>query len=241
MAPRRGSQARRLRALCPSGGALQTRLLGVSGEGGVEGAGLWTYPSEDDILRCTPETVLSWIDDNFLRNDPYAFREVPGGFRSTAALIVRELKIDRNGIFCIGSGAIGLSLNPKKLSGGKLKRYDSKSDIDLAVISEVWFEMAWRDLREAAQPTTEYMDTLVRKYIQWQKARFFDGAILANRLLPALSFGREWGPSLVRIEEHVSVLFDREVSIGLWVYRDYWSLRNYVSEGLMKCRRGMVS
>jgi hypothetical protein len=213
----------------------------VSGEGDVEGVGLWTYPSEDDVLRCAPEIALSWIDDNFLRNDPYAFREVPGGFRSTAALIARELNIDRNGIFCIGSGAIGLSLSPKKLSDGKLKRYNDKSDLDLAVISEVWFETAWRDLRQAAQPTTEYMGALVRKNIEWQRKRFFDGAILANELLPALSFGPEWGPSLVRIGEHVSVLLGREVPTGLWIYRDYWSLRNYVSEGLIKCRKGMVS
>jgi hypothetical protein len=219
----------------------QARLLGVSREGGVEGPGLWTYPSEEDILECRPEIVLAWIDDNFLRNDAYAFREVPGGFRSTAALIAQELNIDRNGIFVIGSGAIGLSLNPDKLSDGKLKRYDNKSDIDLAVISEVYFEMAWRDLRQAAQPTTEVMDTLVRRHIKWQKKRFFDGAILANRLLPALSFGREWGPSIVRIEEHVSVLLEREIQVGLWIYRDYWSLRNYVSDGLIKCRKSMIS
>jgi hypothetical protein len=221
--------------------SFQARLHGVSTEGGVESAGLVTYPSEADILACKPETALSWIDEHFLRNDPYAFRDVPGGFRSTAALIAQELDIDRNGIFVIGSGSIGLSLNPGKLSNGKLKSFDNRSDIDLAVISEVYFEMAWRDLRKAAQPTTEVMDTLVRRHIQWQKKRFFDGAIVATHLLPALSFGREWGPALVRIEEHVSVLFEREVKLGLWIYRDYWSLRNYISDGLIKCRKSMIS
>jgi hypothetical protein len=196
------------------------------------------YPSEDDVLRCDP--VLTWIDDHFLRSDPYAFKDVPEGFKSTAALISRELTIDRNGIFCIGSGAIGLSLNPKKISEGRLKRFDEGSDLDLAVISEVRFETAWRDLREASQPTVGYMEESVRENIGWQKKRFFDGAILVNKLLAALSFGPDWVTALVRIEEHVSRLLDREISIGLWLYRDYWSLRNYVSEGFVKCRRDML-
>jgi hypothetical protein len=197
------------------------------------------YPSQDDVLHA--DSVLDWIDDNFLRNDPYAFKDIPGGFRSTAALISRELDIERNGIFCIGSGAIGLSLSPKKVSGGKLKEYDEKSDLDIAVISEVYFETAWRDLRRAFQPTIEFMDEALQEKIQWQKKRFFDGAILANMLLPALSFSPDWAPALVRIEEHISRLLDREISIGLWIYRDYWSLRNYVSDGLVKCRKSMMS
>lgn len=194
-----------------------------------------TYPSEDDILRV--KVVLPWIDDHFLRNDPYAFKDVPDGFRSTAALIAKELDIDRNGIFCIGSGAVGLSLNPAKMSDGSLKEYNNKSDLDLAVISEIYFETAWRDLRQAVQPTIDYMDTIVQQNIQWQKKKFFDGAILANQLLPALSFGSVWATALVRIQEHICRLFDREVSLGLWIYRDYWSLRNYVSDGLVKCRK----
>ncbi|GAA1110341.1 hypothetical protein [Nocardiopsis metallicus] len=195
------------------------------------------YPSEDEILRC--DSVLTWIDDNFLRNDPYSFKDTPDGFRSTAALIANSLEVDRNGIFCIGSGAIGLSLNPSKAKFGKLKRFDIESDIDLAVISEYHFETAWRDLRKASQPTLGYMEELVRDNISWQRRRLFDGTILAHKLLPALSFGPSWMTALVGVEEHISRLLDREISLGIWIYRDYWSLRNYVSDGLVKCRRGM--
>lgn len=197
-----------------------------------------TYPSEDDVLRCDP--VLTWIDDKYLRNDPYAFKDVADGFHSTASLIAQEFDVDRNGIFCIGSGAIGLSLNPANSTDGKLKRFDNESDLDLAIISEVHFEAAWRDLRRASQPTVEFMEQVVQENIQWQRKRFFDGAILAEKLLPALSFGPEWSIALIRCEEHICRLLEREVSIGLWIYRDYWSLRNYVSDGLMKCRRGMM-
>jgi hypothetical protein len=182
---------------------------------------------------------LSWIDENFLRQDPYAFSHIANGFRSIASLISTELEVDRNGVFCIGSGAIGWSLNPGKMNGNRLKKYDEQSDIDLAVISEVYFETAWRDLRRAVQPTTDYMDEVVRPYIEWQKKRFFDGAILANQLLPALSFGPLWAPAVVRIQERICVLLDREVAIGLWIYRDYWSLRNYISDGMIKCRKSI--
>lgn len=197
-----------------------------------------SYPSQDDIVQCT--SILPWIDEYFLRSDPYAFKDFSIGFRSTAALISKELDVDRNGIFCIGSGAVGLSLDPGKMRDGNLKRYDDRSDIDLAIISEVHFETAWRDLRRKSQPTLDYMEQLIERHINWQRKRFFDGAIVATHLIPALSFAQGWQPALVRIEEHVSRLLDREISLGLWIYRDYWSLRNYVSDGLMKCKRRLT-
>jgi hypothetical protein len=85
------------------------------------------------------------------------------------------------------------------------------------------------------------MDSLVKRNIDWQKKRFFDGAIIATHLVPALSFAEKWQPAIVRAEEHISLLLERETSLGLWLYRDYWSLRNYVSEGIMKCRKGLIS
>ncbi|MCX5068754.1 hypothetical protein OOJ91_23205 [Micromonospora lupini] len=191
------------------------------------------YPSQEEVLRGDP--LHDWIDEHFLRADPFAFDQI--GFRSSVKIISSSLDIDPNGIFCTGSGAMGFSINPHKVENNALKRFNDGSDLDIALISEVHFEAAWRDLRKAAQPSTQPMDELVRDHINWQKKRFFDGAVMANKLLPALSFGADWVAASVRISEHICRLLDREIDVEFWIYRDYWSLRNYIADGVTKCRK----
>lgn len=193
------------------------------------------YPTQEELVSAEP--LLDWIDSHFLRHDPFAFQE---NFRDISTLITAEFGVDPNAIFCIGSGAIGLSINPDKILNGILKPFNTASDIDLAFISEVHFEQAWRDLRAASQPTLAEISDLVRNNLKWQKKRFFDGAILANKLLPELSFGREWLASEVRLAQEISVALDREIDVNYWIYRDYWSLRNYVATGVMNCRRELI-
>jgi hypothetical protein len=127
-------------------------------------------------------------------------------------------------------------LNPSKVADSKLKRFDSQSDIDLIVISEVHFEAAWRDLRTATQPTLQEIDPFLLDNLNYQKKKLFDGAIVATMFLPYLSFGLEWIPAMVRVEEHISIALDRETEVHAWLYRDYWSVRNYISGSIVGCR-----
>lgn len=191
------------------------------------------YPSEQELLAADP--LLEWIDEHVLRQDPYAFRDA--NFRPIIAKTVELLGVDANGVYCIGSGAVGLSMSPGKVDKGTLKAFDHESDLDLAVVSEWHFETAWRDLRRATQPTVSYIDDELRAALKWQRKRFFDGAIIASELLPFVSFGNTWISSLTQLSQHIAVLLDREIDIKVWIYRDYWSLRNYVAEGIMRCRR----
>ena len=195
------------------------------------------YPTQGELLGADP--VPEWLDEHFLRQDPFAFRRT--GFRRVVRLVSTQLDVDANGVYCIGSGAVGLSLSPRKIVDDNLKPFDDESDIDLAVISDFHFETAWRDLRQATQsilPVSQIAET-VRENIAWQRKKLFDGAILAHKLLPELSFGGQWLPAMTRVSEAVVTMLDREVDINMWIYRDYWSLRNYVADGLVRCREGI--
>lgn len=194
------------------------------------------YPSESDLLGADP--LLPWIDEHFLRLDPFAFRAV--GFRPFVQMAVEEFGVDANGIFLIGSGAVGLSLNPANIREGRLARFSSESDLDVALVSEVHFEAAWRDLRRAAQPTVAVASSNLTENLNWQRKKFFDGAIIANKLLPELSFGASWLTAGVRLSERVATLLNREVEVNYWIYRDYWSVRNYVAKGVVECRKKVL-
>lgn len=193
------------------------------------------YPSEQDALSAAP--LIEWIDRHFLRHDPFAFPS-SDAFLEFRLSATRALDVEAYGVFCIGSGAIGLSLNPRKMDGGKLKVWDELSDLDVAVVSRTHFDQAWKDISHVAQPWTQHeMQELVVSNLRWQRKRLFDGAILAKVLMPALSFGPIWLPALTRLNQFYVELTGREREMNIWIYRDYWSLRNYVAVGLDRCQK----
>lgn len=180
------------------------------------------------------DPVFEWIDRHFLRCDPFAFAGFD--FQEFALRCSAEFKVDPNGIFCAGSGAVGLSINPDNITGRTLKPFDHESDLDIALISEMHFELAWRNLRERAHPALNELEFKFNEAIKHQKKRFFDGAILTTKLLSYLDFGPDWFPAKTNVGEYVAILFGREVKVDFWIYRDYWSLRSYVANSIIKCK-----
>ena len=193
------------------------------------------YPHETDLLGATDPP--GWIDQHFLRQDPFAFAHGTLSFHSAACTLSESLDVERNGIFCIGSGAIGLSINPAKIVDGHLKEFDHDSDLDVAIVSSRHFELAWRELLLATQPHLKEVPAAVEKNLAWQRKRLFDGAILANKLLGSLSFGTKWLGAIDSVSGRIEDSFDRSVTAEFWIYRDYWSLRNYVARGVVACQR----
>ncbi len=193
-----------------------------------------SYPTQDELIGADP--VFEWVDRYFIRRDPFAFQRADfGEFIFTCS---SAFGIDPNGVILTGSGAVGLSLNPDKILEGSLKQFGPDSDLDVALISEVHFERAWRNLREQAHPAlVNEMEGDLNRSLTLQKRRFFDGAILTNRLLPYLDFGVDWQGSHVRVAEAAARALDREVDVNYWVFRDYWSVRSYVANGIITCRR----
>lgn len=179
--------------------------------------------------------VLDWVDENFLRPDPFAFSEE--FWRKFTLKCSRLLGVEANGVYCIGSGALGYSLSPGKMRGSEPKLFDEESDIDLAIISHRYFEDSWRHLRSISHPAQEALDKEFRENIKWQKKRLFDGAILVNHFVEYLPYGEVWLRGMSQLAQMVSVELGREVEIGLWIYRDYWSVRNYVAEGAVAVAR----
>ena len=204
-----------------------------------------TYPDQDEILGCADHEIPRWIDKRFLRADPFAFSHSSGNlFGEFVHESADAFEVDPNGIFCVGSGAVGLSLSPNKIRTNQLKRFDKDSDIDLAIISSFHFEQSWRDLRIAghkAYGSIPSKNLLAR--LDHQRARMFDGAIVANRLLSRLSFGPSWLAAHKRLQLDWTdrIGLSGKGGINLWIYRDYWSVRSYVADGIMKCTRRIES
>ncbi len=75
---------------------------------------------------------------------PHIFAgDFPGYVRWKTEIGMR-LEIDPRAICLVGSAVVGISLNPNK----RLKPFDDTSDVDVAVVSHRYFELAWHHLRK---------------------------------------------------------------------------------------------
>lgn len=198
------------------------------------------YPSDEEILNVSVADAPEWVDFTFIRSDPFAFGAAAfDSFRRTAS---RGFEIDANGIFCLGSGALGWSMSPEKMIGRGLKSFDERSDLDMAFVSEVHFESAWRELRAAEQkwlarrtrPGSEQVG------LDFQRRKFFDGAIVGSHL-SKLNFGTEWVSTLPKLRSIAADALGRSVKMNFFIYRDYWSVHNSVTKSLYACKAKRLS
>lgn len=216
-------------------------MTGGQAGGGSSGATLASgFPTDVEILDVQVEDAREWVDFTYIRSDPLAFGATAfDEFRRTAS---RGFDIDANGIFCLGSGALGWSLNPEKMIGPRLKAFDHESDLDMAFISEVHFESAWRELRAAEQ---KWLARRTRPgseqgALGFQRRKFFDGAIVDSHL-SKLNFGPEWISTLPRLRAIASDAVGRSVKMNFFIYRDYWSVHNSVTKSLYACKAQRLS
>lgn len=198
------------------------------------------FPTSAEVLAVAPADVPEWIDFTFLRHDPFAFGEAAfDEFRRVAS---KGLGIGANGIYCLGSGAIGWSLNPEKMVDNDLKSFDDESDLDIAFISETHFESAWRELRAAEQQWLARRTSTKgqQEGLDFQRRKFFDGAILGNKV-SKLGFRSEWISTLPALRGIARDAVGRALPLNFFIYRDYWSVHNSVAKSLYVCQAKRLS
>ena len=76
--------------------------------------------------------VRLWLSEGI----PYAFRDCPAIYESVRTWLSVHLGVHAKEITIVGSARTGASLAPAKLG----KRFSTKSDLDLVIVSEVLFE-----------------------------------------------------------------------------------------------------
>lgn len=180
----------------------------------------------NEILTKTPDLLASiWLIDR----TPIIFDCDVEKFAQWRISLGKGLNVDPSALIITGSGAFGISLNPNK----KFKEFDADSDVDVAVISEHHFNIAWRFLRGLGSERYRFSPVVkqsiidhVNKYIYW-------GTIATDKLLPILPFGREWRDA-IEIMRKDSPILGR--TLNARIYKDLDSLRAYQVHNLINLR-----
>ncbi len=166
-----------------------------------------------------------WVLDRI----PFVFNEDRIAFLKWKEELAERLEIDPKSMVLIGSGSCGFSLNPFK----DYREYNDKSDIDIAVISELYFDIAWRTLRNLGTKRFDLTPKQKLSLIEHVDRLIYWGTIATDKLLELFPFGLEWTEHLLEMSKKEPAN-DRTINIRL--YKDYDALRAYQVNNLEKLR-----
>jgi len=191
--------------------------------------------SKDTFLTELQENPISfmvskWIIDRI----PFVFEDNLESYIEWKENPANELGIDSKAMIFVGSSGCGFSLNPRK----NYKKFDSKSDIDVAIISQFYFDSAWHHLRNLGTgrySLTPKQQTSVQEHV----SRFiYWGTIATDTILEILPFGKNWILALEKAK--IKKPIDNR-SIKIRLYRDFESLRDYQKNNFQKLKQARQS
>jgi hypothetical protein len=145
-----------------------------------------------------------------------------------------RLGVDPFSLLLVGSACVGVSLSP--LNG--LRPFSDASDVDVAVVSAVHFDQAWRWLRDLGPLRSLAAGSFDSEMLKWHRKNLvFDGTIAADRLLGRLPFGPTWSSALGKAARGEPI---NGRSVKVRIYRDFESLRMYHVKGIEQVRNELL-
>lgn len=155
-----------------------------------------------------------WI----LEKVPYIFGGNVELYLNTKIKISKLLGVDSCAIIFVGSSCTGFSLSPYKV----FQPFNENSDIDIAIISHYYFDVAWKQLRDI---NMSHQPIEVQNAITEHKERLiYWGTIATDKILGLMPFGRSWLTAIQKLQE-IELFENRDIKFRL--YRDHESLRAY--------------
>ena len=158
--------------------------------------------------------VSKWVVEKL----PHIFNGNYETFLQTKLKLSKLLNVDSCSIIFVGSSCTGFSLSPHK----NFREFNEKSDIDIAIISHYYFDVAWHTIRNVNPFDYTYE---VQESIKEHAAKFiYWGTIATDKILGIMPFAKEWIHAIEEIEKE-TVFENRKINFRL--YQDHEALRAY--------------
>lgn len=162
------------------------------------------------------KVVSKWLTECV----PHLFLKNLSSYIDWKHILAEGIDVDPRAISLVGSAATGFSLNPHK----NFKAFHKDSDVDIAVISDIHFELAWYWMRNLG-PERHQFTQVVKTALEDHRSRLvYFGTIATDKILQYLPFGKKWVIASNKIAGQ-SPINGRNVNIRL--YRDFFALRSY--------------
>ena len=170
-----------------------------------------------------------WILDRI----PFVFSEDRDQFIEWKEKLSESLKVDSKAIVFTGSSSCGFSLNPSK----NYKLFDEESDVDIAIISQHYFDVSWHFLRNLKSEFNTFTPRQRNSIKEHVNRLIYWGTIATDQILEILPFGKKWSLALIKMGNEPP--FENRV-VNIRIYKDLESLRFYQTQGLNKLKNEIV-
>ena len=180
----------------------------------------------DEFKKDFEENSLEYVSSKWIfERVPYLIGDDYSSFINTRLFITKSLGVDSCSIFFVGSSSVGFSLNPFK----NLKPFDEYSDIDIAIISHYYFDVAWRTIQDIDFTKAS---TQIQTAIKEHRDRLIYWEIIAlDKILGVMPFAKIWMGMLESLKEQ-PFFSNRKISYRL--YRNHEALRRYQINNFQK-------
>jgi len=180
----------------------------------------------DSILNEPPNiTASKWIIEGI----PYIFNDDLDSYIKWKQLLSRLIGVDGKAIVFTGSSSVGFSLNPEK----DFRPFDAQSDIDVAIISSIHFDIAWHFLRNIG-PKYHRISTRERIAVDDHRSRLiYFGTIATDKIVQLLPFGKDWVNAMNEMTR-IDPTKNREINFR--IYKDFEALKSYQLIGVNKVK-----
>ena len=180
----------------------------------------------DDILKEPVNyTTSKWV----LERIPFIFNNDLESYINWKERLSTLIGVDSKAIVLIGSSSIGYSLNPTKI----FSAFHDQSDIDVAIISGHYFDVAWHYLRNIG---IKYHRLSAKEKFAIDDHRqrlIYFGTIATDKIVQLLPFGKEWVNAM---NEMMKIPPTIERLINFRIYKDFEALKSYQIIGINKAK-----
>jgi hypothetical protein len=190
----------------------------------------------DDAISDLKENSVSFFISKWLmdRKVPFIFNNDLRGYLIWKEKLSDAIEVDPCSIVFVGSSCTGISFNPRK----DFHPFDEESDIDLAIISNYHFEIAWRFFRNLRSKLFSYHPDVINSIIEHRLNYIYWGTIASDRLLWILPFADTWATALEN-QKKIPPIGNREIHAR--IYKDFEALRSYQTLYLSKLKEQLLS
>lgn len=143
------------------------------------------------------------------------------------------IEVDARAITITGSAAAGYSLNPDK----NFRKFTKTSDIDVAVVSDYYFNVSWHYLRNLG-PLRHSLNVKEKSSLEDHRKRLvYWGTIATDKIVQILPFGTKWIAAMEQMRK-INPTIDRDINFR--IYKDYESLREYQTNCISKLKDKLI-
>lgn len=135
-------------------------------------------------------------------------------------ILASKIGVDSKAIVLTGSASVGFSLNPDN----NLREYNNESDIDVAIISQHYFDISWHFLRNVGTQRYGYTRKVQDSIDDHRNRLIYWGTIATDKIIQILPFGEKW---ITALNEMAAFEPTKDRIINIRIYKDFEALRAY--------------